>query len=42
MVDLGPAAVFTRDIKSVEAIIDQLIDEAIETMDRVNSMGISL
>jgi NADH:quinone reductase (non-electrogenic) len=41
MIDFGPAAVFARGIKSVEAIIDQLIDEAIETMDRVNSMGIS-
>jgi NAD(P)H-dependent flavin oxidoreductase YrpB (nitropropane dioxygenase family) len=41
MIDLGPAAVFTRDIKPVEAIIDQLIDEATETMDRVNSMGVS-
>jgi NAD(P)H-dependent flavin oxidoreductase YrpB (nitropropane dioxygenase family) len=40
MIDLGPAAVFARDIKPVEAIIDQLIDEALEAMDRVKSMGV--
>lgn len=40
MIDLGPAAVFARDIKPVEAIIDQLIDEALEATDRVKSMGV--
>ena len=38
--DLGPAAVFARDIKPVEAIIDQLIDEAIEAKTRLDKVGI--
>jgi nitronate monooxygenase len=38
LIDLGPAAVFAREIKPVEAIIDQLIDEAIHAVDRLGSL----
>ena len=35
MIDLGPAAAFANEVKPVEAIIDQLIDEACMSADRV-------
>jgi NADH:quinone reductase (non-electrogenic) len=38
MIDLGPAAVFAREIKPVEAIIDQLIDEAMQSKDRLDAL----
>mgnify|MGYP003393134373 CR=1 FL=1 len=39
MIDLGPAAVFANEIKPLEAIIDQLIDEAVAAKDRLNATG---
>lgn len=38
MIDLGPAAVFAREIKPVEAIIDQLVDEAVQAKERLDSL----
>jgi len=38
MIDLGPSAVFARDIKPVEAIIDEIVDEAAAALHRVNSL----
>ena len=35
MIDLGPAAVFANEVKPTEAIIDQLIDEARQSAERV-------
>jgi nitronate monooxygenase len=37
MLDLGPAAAFAHEVKPVEAIIDQLIDEATAAMARLKS-----
>lgn len=39
LIDLGPAAVFACEIKPVDAIIDQLIDEAIAARDRLQALG---
>jgi nitronate monooxygenase len=39
LIDLGPAAVFAREVKPVEAIIDQLIDEAVQAMERLGALG---
>jgi NAD(P)H-dependent flavin oxidoreductase YrpB (nitropropane dioxygenase family) len=38
MIDLGPAAVFAREIKPVEAIVDELIDEALQSLGRLQSL----
>jgi nitronate monooxygenase len=38
MLDLGPAGVFARQIKPVEAIFDQLIDEAACALDRLQAL----
>lgn len=35
MLDIGPSAVFAREVKSVEAIFDEIIDEAILASKRV-------
>lgn len=39
LVDLGPAAVFARDIKPVEDIVDQLVDEAVVALKRLQTLG---
>jgi len=41
MIDLGPAAVFAREIKPLAEIVDQLIDEAVQSADRVRSLQIA-
>lgn len=41
MIDLGPAAVFAREIKPLAEIVDQLIDEAVQAADRVRFLQIS-
>jgi NAD(P)H-dependent flavin oxidoreductase YrpB (nitropropane dioxygenase family) len=41
MIDLGPAAVFAREIRPVEEIVDQLIDEAVQAADRIRSLQMS-
>jgi nitronate monooxygenase len=38
LIDLGPAAVFASDIKPIDAIVDQLIDEAMLTMERLGAL----
>jgi NADH:quinone reductase (non-electrogenic) len=38
MLDFGPAGVFAREIKSVEEIIDQLVDEATLALGRLQSV----
>jgi NADH:quinone reductase (non-electrogenic) len=38
MVDLGPAGTFAREVKPVEAIFDDLIDEAASALDRLESL----
>jgi NADH:quinone reductase (non-electrogenic) len=38
MLDLGPAGAFAREIKPVEAIFDQLIDEAASALDRLQAL----
>jgi nitronate monooxygenase len=38
MIDLGPAAVFARRSEPVEAIIDQIMEEAIRSMDRIAAL----
>jgi nitronate monooxygenase len=35
MLDIGPSAVFAREVKSVEAIFDEIIDEAILASKRI-------
>jgi nitronate monooxygenase len=37
MLDIGPSAVFAREIKSVESIFDEIIDEAIKSSNRIYS-----
>ena len=37
MIDMGPAGVFARDIKPVEAIFDEILDEAAATLSRLSS-----
>jgi nitronate monooxygenase len=39
MLDLGPAGVFAREIKPVEAIFDELIDEAISALERLERLN---
>jgi NAD(P)H-dependent flavin oxidoreductase YrpB (nitropropane dioxygenase family) len=39
MIDMGPAGVFARDIKPVEAIFDEIIDGAVATLDVVKNMA---
>jgi nitronate monooxygenase len=39
MLDLGPAGVFAREIKPVEAIFDELIDEAASALGRLESLS---
>jgi NADH:quinone reductase (non-electrogenic) len=39
MLDFGPAAVFAGEIKSVEAIFDELIDDAVSATSRLNSLS---
>ena len=39
MIDLGPAGVFAREIKPVEAIFDQLIDEAASALARLEGLS---
>ncbi len=41
MIDLGPAAVFAKEIKPLELILDDMIDEAVASADRVASAKIS-
>lgn len=40
MIDLGPAAVFAREIKPLEAIVDQLIDEAVQAKARIEAKSV--
>jgi nitronate monooxygenase len=42
MLDLGPGGVFAREIKPVEAIFDELIDEAGSAIDRLERLGAPL
>ncbi len=39
MLDLGPAGVFAREIKPVEAIFDELMDEAASSLGRLESLS---
>jgi nitronate monooxygenase len=39
LIDVGPAAVFAREIKPVEAIIDDIVDEAVQAVERIGSLG---
>jgi NADH:quinone reductase (non-electrogenic) len=39
MIDLGPAGVFAREIKPVEAVFDQLIDEAASALARLEGLS---
>jgi NADH:quinone reductase (non-electrogenic) len=39
MLDLGPAAVFAREIKQIEAIFDELIDEAASATARLRKLS---
>ena len=39
VIDMGPSGVFAREIKPVEAIIDEIIDEANLARQRVGQMG---
>ncbi len=41
MIDLGPAAVFAKEIKPLELILDDMIDEAVASADRVASARVS-
>jgi hypothetical protein len=38
MIDMGPSGVFAREIKPVEAIIDEILDEASLARQRVGQM----
>jgi len=40
LIDLGPAGVFAREIKPVEEIIDQLIDEAAAAIGRIETLTV--
>lgn len=42
LIDYGPAGVFAREIQPVEAIIDGIIDEAMDTMRRLDVMAASV
>ena len=42
MLDLAPGGVFAREIKPVEAIFDELIDEAGSAIDRLERLGVPL
>ncbi len=37
MIDMGPAGVFAREIKPVEAIFDEIIDDAVAALNTVNN-----
>jgi hypothetical protein len=42
MIDMGPSGVFAREIKPVDAIFDEILDEAVgacERLDRVRRSG---
>jgi len=41
MIDLGPAAVFAREIKPVEEIVDQFVDEAVQAAERVRRLRVA-
>lgn len=40
MLDIGPSAVFAREVQSVEAIFDEIIDEAVVAFNRVTQSHI--
>lgn len=41
MIDMGPAGVFAREIKPVEAIFDEILDEAAATMARLSKTQVT-
>jgi NADH:quinone reductase (non-electrogenic) len=38
LIDLGPAAVFTQEIRPVEDIVDQVIDDAVAALERLRAL----